>query len=423
MLSAAGDRHGVPGAVLGIARGDSLEVHTHGVLNTATGAAVQRDSMFHAGSITKPWTATQVLQLAGEGGLDLDQSIRELVPDAPIDDRITVRQLLNHTSGLDGDRFDDTGRGDDALARYVATLAGAEQITAPGTGYSYCNAGFALLGHLVATLDGTTWEETVRRRFTEPLGLEHTFTLPEDAILHSAAVGHTGTPPRPVHTWQLPRSMGPAGLLCLSAQDLVRFALEVGRAPAYASMLEPQVPIPVTSDGSTDVGLGWRIYAIGGREFFGHDGMTIGQCAFLRVAADAPEAVCLFINLDTSAAAAREVLDAAYEQIWRVKAPDLPAPQGDSYDRGVLGHYERAGLSFDLVERGDGLVLELRATGARLAIAERPYEEYEVRPSGEQFVARSGPEQNWQPLSFGRLPDGRGYLFSGGRLTPRVPPG
>ncbi len=97
----------------------------------------------------------------------------KLLPEASIDPRITVRHLLTHTSGIDGDVFTDTGRGDDCVERYVALLGEVDRLFEPGTAYSYCNAGFVLLGRIIEVLDGRTWDESLKARLVEPLGLAH----------------------------------------------------------------------------------------------------------------------------------------------------------------------------------------------------------------------------------------------------------
>lgn len=96
------------------------------------------DSVFKIGSITKIWTATLVHRLAGDGRLDLDQPVRDHLPGFRLADpaataTLTARHLLTHTGGVDGNHFHDTGRNDDAIERFVATLAGAEHPLPPGT--------------------------------------------------------------------------------------------------------------------------------------------------------------------------------------------------------------------------------------------------------------------------------------------------
>ncbi|HEY0687660.1 MAG TPA: serine hydrolase domain-containing protein, partial [Kribbella sp.] len=171
----------VPGAVLGIWSDGEQTIAPYGVLSRATGLEVTADSVFQVGSITKPWTATMIMQLVDEGRLALDDVVVKLLPEVQIDGQVTVRHLLTHISGIDGDIFTDTGRGDDCLERYVELLGGAAQLFPPGAAYSYCNAGFVLLGRIIEVLDSRTWDESLRARLIAPLGLTATVTLPEEA--------------------------------------------------------------------------------------------------------------------------------------------------------------------------------------------------------------------------------------------------
>ena len=112
-----------------------------------------------------------------------------------------------------------------------------------------------LLGRIIEVLDGRSWDESLRERLTGPLALTRTVTLPEEAILHRAAVGHhaRGTP---VRVWGLPRSVGPAGLITAAASDLLTFTrlhLDGGIAPdgnrllsevSVAAMQQPRPRYP-----------------------------------------------------------------------------------------------------------------------------------------------------------------------------------
>jgi CubicO group peptidase (beta-lactamase class C family) len=209
-LNELASRTRVPGATLGIWSDGQEIVASYGVLNSATKVRVTTDSLFQVGSITKIWTATMIMQLIDEGLLSLDTAVSQVLPGvrlgaADVSDRVTVRQLLTHTSGIDGDIFTDTGRGDECVQRYVDELAGVPSVFTPGAAYSYCNSGYVLLGRIIEVLDGQSWDESLRERLTRPLSVTRTVTLPEEAILHRAAVGHhrCGTP---VQVWGLPRS-------------------------------------------------------------------------------------------------------------------------------------------------------------------------------------------------------------------------
>ncbi len=112
--------------------------------------------------------------------------------DAEVASTVTVRHLLTHSSGIDGDVFTDTGRGDDCVQRYVEKMQEIGQNHPLGATFSYCNSGFILAGRIVEVLTGKTWDAALRERIIEPLGLTATVTLPEEALLHRAAVGHIG---------------------------------------------------------------------------------------------------------------------------------------------------------------------------------------------------------------------------------------
>ncbi|MFF0270431.1 serine hydrolase domain-containing protein [Kribbella sp. NPDC004536] len=408
----------VTGAVLGIWHDGETTLAPYGVLNTTTGVETTADSLFQLGSISKSWTASMIVQLAAEGRLGLDDPIVKLLPEAPVDTRVTVRQLLTHTSGIDGDLFTDTGRGDDCLQRYVGLLADVDQLFEPGTAYSYCNAGFVLLGRLIEVLDNRTWDESLKARLVEPLGLRHTVTLPEEAILHNAAVGHTAADGSRVQTWQLPRSIGPAGTITSSAADVLEFARLHLTDATYAPMQEPQVPYAAGIGGFVDLGLTWRIYDWGGRRLFGHDGSTISQLAFLRIDPEARLIMCLLTNSGNGTRLFEPLASEVFTEYAGVAHPVAPQPAEAPVDDRHTGRYERASVRLDVSRRADHLVMTEQATGDRLAFAEEPVHEYELLPTepldGNHFVTRYSPEHPWLPVTFTPT-----RVFTSGRVTPR----
>ena len=97
----------------------------------------------------------------------------------------------------------------------------------PGRFMSYCNSGFPVLGSLIETLRDTTWDAAIRERISQPLGLTRTCTLPEEVLLHRAAVGHEKNfdgSQQPAGMWGIPRAAGPAGLITQTVEDLLAFA-------------------------------------------------------------------------------------------------------------------------------------------------------------------------------------------------------
>jgi CubicO group peptidase (beta-lactamase class C family) len=441
----------VPGAALGIWSDGQEILAAHGVLNSATQVPVTTDSVFQVGSITKIWTATMIMQLVDEGLVSLNTTVSEVLPGArlgtaDVAGQVTVRHLLTHTSGIDGDIFTDTGRGDECIERYVGLLDEAPSVFTPGAAYSYCNSGYVLLGRIIEVLDGQSWDESLRERLTGPLSATQTVTLPEEAILRRAAVGHhrCGTP---VHVWGLPRSIGPAGLITSTAGDLLTFArlhLDGGvtadgkRLLSEASataMQSASAAIPEFSAPGSAIGLGWRLSRWGNRTIVGHDGDTIGQSAYLRIDPAAGIAACLLTNSVESESLYREVFNEVFGDLTGVTMPAAPCPAGAggspaaaSLDR-YAGHYERMSRQFDVSVRDGQLHMVLTMTGNLAALTDSEPEELLLHPAeppdlsgspGTSFVLRSRDDEPWVPLTFSELADGTPYIYLSGRVTPRV---
>ncbi|SES25987.1 CubicO group peptidase, beta-lactamase class C family [Lentzea xinjiangensis] len=338
--------HDVPGAVAAVIAGGEVVEAAAGVLNKNTGVETTTDSLFQVGSITKVWTATLVMQLADEGLLDIDAPVRDYLPEFRIADedaaaRITVRQLLNHTAGFEGDLFTDTGRGDDCVEKYVATLHDTPQLFAPGEMFSYNNAGYVVLGRVVEALRGKPYDRCLHEHLFTPLGLTRAATSADEAIMFRAAVGHL-TPdedagPQVAPVWSLVRSNAPAGsMLAMSARDLLAFArmhMEDGAgvlSPASArAMRETQVRVPDLALMGDAWGLGWELFHYPQGTVIGHDGGTIGQNAFLRLVPERGVAVALLTNggktIDLYQAVFRHVL----RELTGVELPAMPQPAAE----------------------------------------------------------------------------------------------
>lgn len=209
-----------------------------GVLNTRTGLGVTDGSLFQIGSITKLFTTVLVLQLVDEGLVGLADPVVEHVPEFRLADpehtrAVRVIDLLQHRGGFDGDYFTDGGRGTDANRALIAELVTSESFHRPGTEFAYSNAGMVVLGRLVEIARGTDYLSVVRERLYAPLGMGNAVTLPEEAILFGAAVGHTRDAAGaavPMPTWQLPMSAAATGAcLTMSAENLAGFGEMLAR--------------------------------------------------------------------------------------------------------------------------------------------------------------------------------------------------
>ena len=354
-----------------------------------------------------------------------------------------MAHLLTHTSGIDGDIFTDTGRGDDCVQRYAGLLDQAASVFSPGGAYSYSNSGYVLAGRIIEVLDGRTWDESLRERLCGPLELNQTVTLPEEAILHRAAVGHYADG-GVVRTWALPRSIGPAGLITAAPHDLLTFArfhLDGGVAPnskrllseaVVALMQKPQAAIPGFGTAAGAVGFGWRLSRWDGRVVIGHDGDTIGQSAYLRVDPEARVTACLLTNSAETATLYRQVFGEVFADLTGAALPADPGPAdadpggadpgGPGLDQHA-GRYERTSRRYDITVRDGRLHMVLTITGELAALTAAEPEQLVLFPadsSGANFVCRSRDDEPWVPLSFGELAGGTPHLFMSGRVTPRV---
>jgi dipeptidyl aminopeptidase/acylaminoacyl peptidase len=448
-LTALARRHHVPGATLGIlrtrpGREDELVEAAHGVLNVETGVETTTDSVFQIGSISKVWTTTVVLQLVDEGKLDLDAPVIEVLPELRLSEpdvtkRVTMRHLLTHTSGIDGDVFTDTGRGDDALERYVAQLADVAQNHPLGATWSYCNSGFSLIGRVIEKITGSTWDKAMRERIFTPLGLTHTGTLPEEALLHRVAIGHTGDKePVRAPVWGLQRSAGPAGLINSTVRDVLAFArlhltgglaadgTRVLSADSVAAMQSFQADVPDKYILGDSWGLGWFRLGWDGRRLVGHDGNTIGQAAFLRVFPDEGLAVTLLVNGGHARAFYQDLYSEIFADLADIAVPEPMTPPAEPVEVDAAPHfgtYERASVRVEVFAGGEGPVIRTTVTGplAEILPEEDRVQEYALVPVGENlFVAREPSARMWVPVIFYTLPTGERYLHFGVRATPKV---
>jgi dipeptidyl aminopeptidase/acylaminoacyl peptidase/CubicO group peptidase (beta-lactamase class C family) len=444
-LTTLAKKHHVPGAALGILRvgdRDDLVEAAHGVLNVDTGVETTVDSVFQIGSISKVWTTTVVMQLVDEGLIDLDAPIAEVLPELRLSDhavtgKVTMRHLLTHTSGIDGDVFTDTGRGDDCLEKYVAELAGVAQNHPLGATWSYCNSGFSLAGRVIEKLTGQTWDTAMRERLFAPLGLTHTGTLPEEALLHRAAIGHVGdTTPAKAPVWGLARSAGPAGLINATVRDVLAFArlhLTGGLAAdgtrllseeSAAAMTSHQAELPDKHTLGDSWGLGWIRMGWDGRRVFGHDGNTIGQSAFLRVFADEGLAVTLLVNGGNSRDFYEDLYRELFAELAGVAMPKPLAPPTEPVRTDItphLGRYERASVLIDVFTGEDGPRMRTTATGPIAELLPEKEQEYPLVPVEENlYLVREPSMATWLPVTFYALPTGERYLHFGVRATPKV---
>ncbi|MER5352193.1 serine hydrolase domain-containing protein [Kitasatospora sp. NPDC002551] len=302
-----------------------------GTADLATGQPARADGRFRIGSITKTFVSTVVLQLVGEGRLRLDDPVERHLPGVvPNGGAITVRQLLNHTSGLfnftEDERFlvrseadlQDYAYGSWRYRDYrpeqlAAVSAEHPPYFAPGQGWKYSNTNYVLAGMIVRKVTGHTWQREVERRIVRPLHLEETaFPGSETGLGGPHAHAYLDLPAGPADITRFnPSLVDAAGNGISTTTDLDRFhaALFGGKLLRPAEMAALTDTVPTTGDGA-QYGLGVVRIDLGpGCEpAWGHDGGLPGWTTLLLGSLDGRRQFALsynpFVGRDDSASGA-----------------------------------------------------------------------------------------------------------------------
>ncbi|MGW5705296.1 serine hydrolase domain-containing protein [Amycolatopsis japonica] len=262
---------GAPGAYAAVLDQDGGWYGRSGVGDVTTGGAPDPRGRFRAGSITKSVVATAVLQLAGEGKVGLDDRVQDRLPGLlPYTEPITVRQLLQHTSGIPAtDRWNSLPEIDTTRWRHQSPdetirlgTEGKPLAFPPGQGMVYSNTNYAVLGKLVEKLTGDELNSVLQRRVLDKAGMRDS-SLPYryPYVHHAAARGYErlygpDAPLTDVTDYEMSRFWG-SGNLISTADDLNRFygALFTGRLFPAAQLAEMRKTVP-SGVPAVDSGLG-----------------------------------------------------------------------------------------------------------------------------------------------------------------------
>ncbi|HEY9337542.1 MAG TPA: serine hydrolase domain-containing protein, partial [Kribbella sp.] len=225
-------KYAIPGAGLGVWYRGREYVRGFGVTSVDTNETVSGDTVFRIGSTSKTFTATAIMRLVERGRIALDRPVRAYLPDFATQDpsvaaRVTVRQLLNHSAGWQGDYFEDTGQDDDALATYVGGMPKVPQLTPLGKVFSYNNAAIGVAGRIIEVVTGKPYEVATRELVVDPLGLGHSRFFRSELDGFSVAASHNIVDGKPVVEPSfdaMPRALHSIGGLISSARDQLRYA-------------------------------------------------------------------------------------------------------------------------------------------------------------------------------------------------------
>lgn len=293
----------VPGVVVVLRRGTEVRVLTEGLADTATGVRMSSRTRFHVASMTKPVVATVVMQLVQFGRLSLDDTVESWLPGLVArGDRITVRQLLSHTSGLpDYTRvpaawpiLERTPVDQRAL---VVAAGRAPPLFEPGTGQAYANTNYALLGLVVERVTGLRLEDVMQQRVFGPLGLRsaslRASRVREEPVAHGYVHGTDAT------GWDLTWGWAAGGLVT-DASDLDRFFAELLAGDLLSPRLVDEMAQPAagTLGAWSGYGLGLALLPTPCGTAVGHSGVVDGYVSAAYTNRRNGSAVVLLVNTD-----------------------------------------------------------------------------------------------------------------------------
>lgn len=275
---------GAPSVAIALVRGrDTITMRAWGKADLEQDVAATPRSVYRIGSVTKQFTSVAVMQLVEQGKVKLDDSIATYLPTLPVAWlAVTVRQLLNHTSGIPSytsigplwQRRWGEEMNPDTL---VALTANMPMWFAPGTKWQYDNSGYVVLGMLIEKITGRSWGSDISERFSKPLGLDDTRNCVATPIVPRRARGYDAAVTEWINTPYLAMSQPySAGAMCSTVGDLAKWnrALHTGRvvsAASYALMTTPErAAVPAK------YGFGLFRDTIAGRPMIAHGGGILG---------------------------------------------------------------------------------------------------------------------------------------------------
>jgi CubicO group peptidase (beta-lactamase class C family) len=385
-------------------------VKAFGIESIFGGSPFTVDAVCPVGSLTKSFTALAVVQLARRGALDLDAPVVKYVPwfrtsDRERSDRITVRMVLNHTSGLpslDTWAFEE-GSTEQAMEQAIRTFRGRKTSREPGQAFEYSNEGYTVAGLIIHQVTGKSYCNYLQSALLDPLKMERSAADEEGLERLQALTGHSPGIDRalPSRFSYVAAAAPSGGTLACSARDLGRYLIALinqGRVgdvqviarDALDEMMTPAVdfPCPVSFDDGGDrstwhYGLGWMIAEIDGRRLVLHEGDTGLAGSIAMIDRDRSLGVCIVRNssdvdphrFPTLITMANNVLHlSAGESPTNFGVPRMPDPTRNEFhpskdllERCVGRYVSQTGTTrFDLALHPDGDGLSAETAGGAL---------------------------------------------------------
>ena len=291
---------GLVGMSVAIAKnGTILYSQGYGYADLSTCQTVQPATIFQIGSVTKQFTAAAVLQLQNAGKLNIDDTVVSYLGSYAFDSRITLRMLLNQTSGLqDFHTFPDASSWINGVpeATVLSQIAAASLLFTPGSAYSYSNSNYFVLGSVIETVSGMSYSDYMAANIFQPVGLSST-TYARPAV--SASPYNSSHGPGQISD---PSYNFASGAMWSNVEDLATWDAELRNgkvipAPLFTVMVTPANAPNFPQGGASSYAMGWVKGTVVGHPFVWHNGETLSYTAFNSVFLDDGFSVSLLTNV------------------------------------------------------------------------------------------------------------------------------
>ena len=291
------DAYQIPGVALAIVKDNKIyKAKAYGVRNLKTKDPLTAESIFHMASVSKPFSATAIMQLLERGKIGLNDPLIKYLPYFKLDGQryrdITIKQMLTHTSGIPDVRdyeWDKPQFDAGAAERYVRSLVNEKMIAAPGEKFQYSNMAFDVLADVIAKVSGMTFEDYIKENILNPLEMKESDFLRERIRPELRTSAHVfNLQPQVSEVYPYNRRHAPSSCLNASVLEMCNWAIanmnkgvfkgrRILEESSYDLLFEPQAKI----DQNRSIGLSWFLDRYRGIKTISHGGGDLGYRSYI----------------------------------------------------------------------------------------------------------------------------------------------
>jgi CubicO group peptidase (beta-lactamase class C family) len=302
------EQQGIIGLSIGIVKnGKIIKAKGYGQASIELDIPASEKTVYKIGSVSKQFIAVGIMKLVQEGKLKVSDPITKFIKDAPSKwNSITIRHLLNHTSGLPVEPPGFDGMKEQADSIYIKEAFADTLSFAPGSKFEYSNFGYFVLADIIRVTSHLSFSEYMKRNIFEELGLSSTRTTSLDAIIQHRAAGYVKIANG--STLNAPNyiALRPSGAFLSNINDLLKWEMDMQNnklltQKIWNQMQEDKIKTPLTMDNEAIYyGYGWLVNNVNGKQLMHHGGSLPGfRSLFLRYVED-KTAIVILTNFEST---------------------------------------------------------------------------------------------------------------------------